>query len=335
MKVWASTANVANSPTVSRTESSRQYIRLVSEVQDNEWFDLVGQIIETKSDPQMSSIMVWDGTKAQLDFRGLSEDGRPQTVEGLSSLMRVVLDMPPLIQQRVLGLPTKTWIHLRNVKGHKHSAGYLYCAARMRSNFETLENTDARVQDLIKAYEEKERRWVAKANQCIAITGGDSTTRAPLAEPLTKNNSPPTVIVRSNNLPLSTIDEILDYSESTALFRCKARVRGVVPEKIEDITRPSDLKKDAPYVYLFLLQLEDSTGVLYTYVYDQEGALFFGLEAVNLEENRCTRDRISSKMDALLRYPQPTEFIIKAYHLDSKRPAVRCYQITSTIITAP
>jgi hypothetical protein len=61
------------------------------------------------------------------------------------------------------------------------------------------------------------------------------------------------------------------FGQSTALFRCQARVVGVTPEQVEAITRPSSVKPEAPYVYLFQLQLRDSTGTLNAYVYDREG----------------------------------------------------------------
>jgi hypothetical protein len=61
-------------------------------------------------------------------------------------------------------------------------------------------------------------------------------------------------------------------------------------------------------------------------------ALFLGLDAVDLEENSCTRESIRAKMEALLAHPTPADFVIRAYHLDSSRPSLRRYQITSTII---
>jgi hypothetical protein len=61
----------------------------------------------------------------------------------------VVADMPPPVMHRLLAVPLGTWVHLRNVKGHKHANGYMYCAARMKSSFEVLPPTDPRVEALL------------------------------------------------------------------------------------------------------------------------------------------------------------------------------------------
>jgi hypothetical protein len=50
---------------------------------------------------------------------------------------------------RLLAVPLGTWVHLRNVKGHRHANGYMYCAARMKSSFEALPPTDPRVEALL------------------------------------------------------------------------------------------------------------------------------------------------------------------------------------------
>jgi hypothetical protein len=39
-------------------------------------------------------------------------------------------------------------------------------------------------------------------------------------------------------------------------------------------------------------------------------------------------------MKALLDHPGPAEFLLRSYHLDSSRPSLRRYQISSTINVA-
>lgn len=93
------------------------------------------------------SLIVWDGTKAPLDTEyvafktaqtsspsltsetecvfhlvlpwrslgtsGLNADGQPVDKHGLSSRLRVILDMNPAVQGQLLDLPPNTWVHLR------------------------------------------------------------------------------------------------------------------------------------------------------------------------------------------------------------------------------
>jgi hypothetical protein len=80
----------------------------------------------------------------------MASNGQAQTVDGLSSRLRVVIDMPLPVMNRLLAVPVGTWVHLRNVKGHKHANGYMYCAARMNSLFEVLPLSDPRVDALLK-----------------------------------------------------------------------------------------------------------------------------------------------------------------------------------------
>ncbi|ELR22808.1 uncharacterized protein ACA1_149980 [Acanthamoeba castellanii str. Neff] len=339
----ATTAAIPPGASSTRAALESPYVRRIARVEENAWFDLICQITEIRDD-SVRSLLVWDGTKAPLDVSGLSETGQPQALEGLSSRLRVVADMPPPVMHRLLAVPLGTWVHLRNVKGHKHANGYMYCAARMKSSFEVLPPTDPRVEALLQGFEEKKRAFLSDDEARSLRKPKDEAHAESVEEPaqlaaIQKRPAPPvlpptppTVIVRCADLPLSTIDEILSYPESTALFRCQAHVRGMVPEQVEAITRPSSVKPDAPHVYLFQLQLQDPTGTLDAYVYDREGALFLGLDAVDLEENSCTRESIRAKMEALLAHPTPADFVIRAYHLDSSRPSLRRYQITSTII---
>jgi len=157
-------------------------------------------------------------------------------------------------------------------------------------------------------------------------------------------------IIPHDEIPKSTVSEILASSTIPNKFRTVVQVVGFSPPSFQNFTRPfcvqcnrcvpwsgeekivCDSCSDSvqQFVYMFQLSVHDETGNMDVIVFDEDGDKFFyGIPPTNLYTNNCSLEAISRKMSQLLDTNSWIDCCIKSYFPPQKQaPKYRIFDTT-------
>jgi len=187
-----------------------------------------------------------------------------------------------------------------------------------------------------------------------AVPSPNTTTTTSTISTALQSTSSPICVTGHENIPLTTLKEILEFTQSTFKFRTHVKVVGHWPQDIAEFTRPfcfdcnkcvrktyketqlicpncgENDKHKCEFVYMLSLFVKDSTGSLSLIVFN-EPEFFHGIPPTDLRKNNISLKAINTKMERLL---SNSQFIccIKSYYTSKDNTKERRYRIFDTTI---
>ncbi|XP_077234862.1 protection of telomeres protein 1b-like isoform X2 [Tasmannia lanceolata] len=332
-------------------------------------FDLICKIICAREFPEDRWLLfVWDGTDAPpISLPMKLDDGDNQlpllleplplprnalcTFPCLGTILRVIID-------KELGLQVQgggQWVKLRNLSYEVRFGlwqGVLWPSSQLR----LLSNEDKAVIHLERCYTERlssglERLplssfpWPSRITVCGLVPKffvGKAIYYGFLLILLPPEGVKQTSRRRSldeidhEQMPFSTLMDVLTHSEVTYRFKCVVRVVEIYP------CRPEVFRSLTTHVYRIRLTLEDPTARIHAFVFGEDGVKFFGgyppIDVVTSKTNQLlgiTESVGGEEGGNNSRNPPWVQLCLKSYYLDkSDAWATRNYRIFGTTLVA-
>lgn len=349
------------------------YLVPISGIKEGSYFDLCCKIlvVDHRESSHVIILYVWDGTDAPPSYLAVPSDAQgrenhnqealeevrpeclpPLTRETVSTFppfgtaLPVVPDIP--IDELPVHIPTPgSWIKFRNltcrVNGGNYEAVFVHESkiSLLSPSCELVSKCERAYQERILDGDGRLPQWAPKPIHSITVTDYEQ-------------------------VPFSTLREILNHPQVTFKFRCLTRVISILPTRIEEFCVPQrsntssvmlppdkggSVKEEvSEYMYRIRLTLEDATARINAYLCGEDAERFFnGHPATNLHNFSATKDALQRKVHELrgleehssygsaksdIRYNPPwIKCCLKSYYLQKENPwDTRHYRIFGTIL---